>query len=361
LTKITASRGNSVTPFWTRDGSKIVFASARALDGSDFGNTTANIWVMNSDGSAATPLTRITALFADSTNPAWSPDGTKRAIVSARALEVSDAANTNSTSNLCMIKTDGSGATALTRLTANNGNSALPVWSPDGTRIAFGSARALDGSDSANPAANVWVINADGSGATALTKLTAGGVASTIPAWSPDGTKLVFVATRALDGSDAGIADLALSVWMMKLDGSSPAPLTRLTAAGLLSLGAGFVDPVWAPNGAKVAFDSARALDGSDAANTNGTTNVWVMNPDGSGATPLTKLTAANAHATRPAWSSDSSKIAFDSARALNGGGAAHTNNTGNVWIMNSDGSGVTPLTKLTASRAHSVSVDWHP
>jgi Tol biopolymer transport system component len=361
LTKITASRGDSVAPAWTRDGLKIVFSSARALDGSDAGNTTANIWVMNADGSGATPLTKITALGADSTNPAWSPDGTKIAFMSARALDGSDAANTNNTKNIWVVKSDGSGATPLTKLTANNANSAFPAWSPDGSKIAFGSARALDGSDTANPAANVWVINADGSSATALTKLTAGGVASSLPVWSPNGAKLAFVATRALDGSDAGNTNLAPNVWLMNSDGSSQAPLTRLTAAGLLSLGAGFVDPVWSPSGAKIAFDSARALDGSDAANTNSTTNVWVMNADGSGATPLTRLTVANAHATRPAWSADGNKIAFDSARALSGADAANTNNTANIWLMTSDGSAATPLTKLTASRADCAAATWHP
>jgi Tol biopolymer transport system component len=85
------------------------------------------------------------------------------------------------------------------------------------------------------------------------------------------------------------------------------------------------------------------------------------MNADGSGATPLTRLTVANAHATRPAWSADGSKIAFDSGRALSGADGANTNNTFNIWLMNSDGSAPTPLTRITASRADCVVATWHP
>src|SRR5215510_4592158 len=43
---------------------------------------------------------------------------------------------------------------------------------------------------------------------------------------------------------------------------------------------------------ATITFQSTRALDGTDAANTNNTTNIWSMNPDGSAQKPLTRLTA---------------------------------------------------------------------
>ena len=42
---------------------------------------------------------------------------------------------------------------------------------------------------------------------------------------------------------------------------------------------------------ATIAFQSLRALDGSDALNTNSVQNIWTMNPDGSGAVPLSRLT----------------------------------------------------------------------
>ncbi len=54
------------------------------------------------------------------------------------------------------------------------------------------------------------------------------------------------------------------------------------------------------PDGSKVFFASSRALDGSNAANTNGTLNIWVVNADASGVTPLTKLTAVGARSFFP-------------------------------------------------------------
>jgi Tol biopolymer transport system component len=81
------------------------------------------------------------------------------------------------------------------------------------------------------------------------------------------------------------LAGIEERIWVMNADGSSPTPLTKLTQA---SSG----NTVWSPSGAQLFFDSSRALDGSDALNTNNTGDIWVINTDGSGATALTKLTA---------------------------------------------------------------------
>src|SRR5712692_7403326 len=170
----------------------ITFGSGRALDGSDAinaPNQTFNIWVVNADGSWTTPLTRFTANNADSFGPVRSPDGSKIAFNSSRALDGSDAANSNVTFNIWVMNADGSGATPLTELTASSATSFVSAWSPDGSKIAFSSGRALDGSDAANSsgAFNIWVVSADGSGATPLSASVAGGFA---PAWSPDGSKI---------------------------------------------------------------------------------------------------------------------------------------------------------------------------
>src|SRR5262249_40260793 len=151
------------------------------------------------------PLTRLTAFVANSFEAAWSPDGTKIAFVSSRALDGSDAANTNITQNVWIMNADGTGQTPLTRLTGGNASAFAVAWSPDGTKIAFASARALDGSDTSVPngtPSNIWVMNANGSNPTALTTLTAASVVSDLPAWTPGGTKILFVSSRKLDGTD---------------------------------------------------------------------------------------------------------------------------------------------------------------
>ncbi len=94
----------------------------------------------------SSPLTQITAIAADSVAPVFSPDGTKILFASGRALDGSDAANTAGRSNIWLMNTDGSSATPLTSLTAALGSSD-PVWSPDGTKVAYDSDRAFDGSN----------------------------------------------------------------------------------------------------------------------------------------------------------------------------------------------------------------------
>jgi Tol biopolymer transport system component len=83
-----------------------------------------------------------------------------------------------------VINGDGTG---LKRL-ASKANFSLdgPVWSPDGTRIAYCHS-GLRSPDAKNY--KVWVMNADGSG---QRKLTTGSVGGYDPAWSSDGTRVAF-------------------------------------------------------------------------------------------------------------------------------------------------------------------------
>jgi Tol biopolymer transport system component len=352
LTQLTAGGSDSglnSPPAWSPDGTKIAFESSRALDGSNNSNIgfIGNIWVINADGSSARPLTQLTATFCF--RAVWSPDGSKIAFVSGRALDGSDNANSSGASlvsNIWLMNADGSGVKPLTQLTASQSDSDEPVWSPDGSKIAFTSSRALDGSNSANNAGNVWVMNADGSGAKPLTQLTASGVINFEPVWSRDGTKIAFASSRALDGSNA--SNGSLNIWVMNADGSGAKPLTQLTATTLSD------QPVWSPDSSKIAFASSRALDGSNNANPNETRNIWIVNADGSGAKALTQITALGAESGQPVWSPDGSKIVFTSLRTLDGSNNLNTNDTGNIWIVNADGSSVQALTQITANTANS-------
>lgn len=323
---------------WSPDGSKLAFISSRALDGSDAVNinSTFNLWVINPDGSGAVPLTRLTG-GQRGLDIAWSPDGRRIAFDSDRALDGSDAVNANGTSNIWVINSDGTGAVPLTRFTVAFAD--LPVWSPDGSRIAFTSGGALDGSDAGFTTFNVWVMNADGSGSTPVTTLAT--AASEYAAFSPDGARLAFVSNRALDGSDISI--VAGNIWMAKVDGSGAVPLTKYTAFNAGAIFTGF----WSPDGKKFAFTSTAALDGSDAANTSAIKNVWVVNTDGSGATPLTRLAYSNSGgfgAAPNGWSPDGASIAFTSDVALDTGS---TPSFSNAWVTKADGSNSRPLTNL--------------
>jgi dipeptidyl aminopeptidase/acylaminoacyl peptidase len=91
------------------------------------------------------------------------------------------------------------------RLTFNEAHDTAPVWSPDGTRIAFQSNRA-------SPAGDVFVRSADGRGKAELLFSSEGGEMPDEPHdWSPDGRYLAI---------NRGVGKVDL--WIVPLDGDDP-------------------------------------------------------------------------------------------------------------------------------------------
>jgi Tol biopolymer transport system component len=138
----------------------------------------------------------------------WSPDGERIAIVQLGDLYVINAAS--------------GGKRHLTHTAAPE---AFPAWSPDGKKIAFFSGAAAR-SDSASPSASadtagesadLYVINADGSGLRRLANAT---VSKAFPTWSPDGEEIAFFCPAApgLKGTD---------LCMIKADGTEWKRLAR--------------------------------------------------------------------------------------------------------------------------------------
>jgi len=76
------------------------------------------------------------------------------------------------------------------------------------------------------------------------------------------------------------------------------------------------------------------------------------MNSDGSGLMPLTRATAAHADSAAPRWSHDGTKVVFSSSRNLDGSDSPDPNLTSNIWVVNADGTGLTPLTTATSGVA---------
>jgi serine/threonine protein kinase len=86
------------------------------------------------------------------------------------------------------------GSPILNQLTDEDTNEMVPVWSPDGRRIAYYSNK--------SGAYQIWTINPDGSGAQEITGARAPG--AVLPVWSPDGSRMAF----SLFGSKTLIMDL---------------------------------------------------------------------------------------------------------------------------------------------------------
>jgi Tol biopolymer transport system component len=192
--KLTRDRGFDDYPTWSPDGRRIAFLRGRGARG--------QLYVVNADGSGLRNLMRIGSPAFSSSHVVWSPDG--RTIYFGRYL----------------ISTDGSGARKLPYIPL------IAVWSPDGRQIAFvnnvstglpgpGAAGSKDDSE-------IYVMNADGSGTRRLTHNVG---YDGEPAWSPDGRKIAFQSKRrAVRGVVAGSK---AEIYVMNADGSGKRNLTR--------------------------------------------------------------------------------------------------------------------------------------
>jgi Tol biopolymer transport system component len=235
---------------------------------------------VNADGSGQRDVTLELGLRQV---PVWAPDGRRIAFVRCRGGQRCD---------IYVMNADGSGLRRLTR----NRESSYPIWSPNGRKIAFWRIRVRfrpDRKPHYVQTPEVWLMNADGSGQRRLAR-------GFPTAWSPDGRQIAFT----------GLPDSKPGVYVVNADGSGRRRLTR--TAGHVSSGA------WSPDGQRILFVGYRP-------GTRGkVSDIYVMNADGSGQRRL----AERGH--NPRWSPDGEKISFV------------TNRDGNaeIYVMSAYGSG---------------------
>jgi Tol biopolymer transport system component len=243
-------------------GDAIAFVSTRGGDYAIYG--------MNADGSDEGRLTDergdpgTPEGLRFQTDPAWSPDGTQIAFASAR----------EGSFDIYVMDADGSDTR---RLTTSDANEQGPTWSPNGDRIAF--SRSDDGG-------HVWVMNADGSGERRLTTALA---EEGEPAWSPDGQWIAF--TRRASAGDFR------EIWVAHPDGTGQRSVTSLDAQSFA--------PAWSPDSTQLAFSANADSPKFD---------IYVIGADGMG---LRRPVQSAADAFEPAWSPDGGEIAFSSDGAI--------------------------------------------
>ena len=194
----------------------------------------------------------------------------------------------------------------VTRLTNNSGEvwDVHPAWSPDGSRIVF--AR-YDTNDY-----EIFTMNADGSNVLQLTD-NAGWDYN--PAWSPDGLRIAY----------AGNATGVWQIYVMNYDRSNK---QAVTSSGNDVYN---VEPDWSPDGSKIAFEQ------------NG--EICIMNADGSGFVKLTNNTWFDAE---PQWHPDGSKLVYSSRSGA----------FPQIYVMNADGSS---QIQLTSDEVNKWEPAWSP
>jgi Tol biopolymer transport system component len=202
-TQLTNNADTECNPTWSPDGSRIAYE--RALPAGE-GEVHPQIYLMDADGGDQVPL--LADDSASQYSPAWSPDGSKIAFLRSGGGD-----------HIYTVNVDGTGLTRLTGGASSGGDPYIrddPNWSPDGSKILFVRYGPCS-SVSCTPEAaqyDIWVMNADGNGG--KKRLTNNLVDDEDPAWSPDGTRIVF--TSARDGDQ--------DIWRMRPNGSNQTKLT---------------------------------------------------------------------------------------------------------------------------------------
>ncbi|MDZ7716194.1 MAG: hypothetical protein U5J95_08290 [Balneolaceae bacterium] len=167
--------GSSAQPTWSPDGEQIIFSSSKQA--SSLGPV---LWVMDANGDNQRvvkdydPPPPLTGRNAD-----WSPDSTKISF----SLCTFCSFATNYAVFVYDLETE-----QLTRLTGESYESGDPVWSPDGTKIAYASNKYYVDNDSPTNGHDLYIMNADGSNPQ---RITESGLVSKL-AWKPDGTKIAY-------------------------------------------------------------------------------------------------------------------------------------------------------------------------
>jgi TolB protein len=285
------------------------------------------IWLMAPDGSDRRRLTDSRPSESDASgasSPAWSPDGTRIAYSAQTGTEEED----QTLSEIYVMNADGTGQE---RLTTNDDFDADPVWSPDGARLAFTQATGV-GTDAVR--SGIAVMDADGGPARQITR-TRGSSFDGAPAWSPDGSRIVF--TRATFGE--GSEDATFDLFTVAPDGTA---LRKIVSGG--------GDPSWSPDGMRIAYTSIRDRLGITCFQECATSGeIYVAEADGR---RQRRLTRTEADEGSPAWSPDGRRIAFVSDESNR---REHENE---IYVMDADGS---KARRLTQNQVWDLEPAWRP
>jgi Tol biopolymer transport system component len=259
-------------------------------------------------------------------SPVYSPDGTKLAYLRGRVVNPSGnyGGSPDAMDSIWVLDTTTGHEQQLTTCSQCSPYDYIS-WSPDGSRLAFSEA-------DQRGSLQLHLIKADGTGRTQLTHLPAGQNA-TQPNWSPDGTRIAFTSFTTANAPGQGIIFPTVNVDVTRPDGTGLAVLLAATPAELGQNGNPYLEPAWSPDGSRIAYlvDPWPRGAGVDF-------QLWLMDPDGSHRTQIFQYPNCCVNAWGgPAWSPDGTRIALVTAHTL--------------WVMKADGTALTSPGVISGDR----------
>lgn len=182
-------------PAWSPDGQQVAFESG-------------GIYVMNADGSNRRALVDTDDDYYE---PAWSPDGSHIAFNSYR-----EASSGDIYTQAFVVNKDGSGLVHVPDQAKEDAYYSAPRWSPDGKWL--GLYATLD------DAIDVYVVRPDGSG---FKRVSDGGLYFE-PVWSPDGSRIAFLGAK--EPTEAGG-----NLYVANADGSDQTMIAEAVVHGRIA------------------------------------------------------------------------------------------------------------------------------
>lgn len=243
-------------PIWSPDGRFLAFMSSAS--------NLADVGVVPSDGGEVRRLTDAPGLEIPIQ---WHPKGDRLAYI---------ATAEGGTFRSSVVSLASGRSTPLLSET----RPAFGLWSPDGSKIAFG---LLDRGTN-----TIWLADSAGANAKQLTTEGQEQLGGDLTPWSPDGSELIYTSNRTGTGD----------IWVLPVNGGKPRQLTRDVRDDN--------SPTWSPDGKWVAFISKRGRQ----------TDVWVV--PAAGGTEL-RVTDDVAEEDGLQWIGKSSKLAFHTGAEARG------------------------------------------
>ncbi len=326
--RFTTGPKRDTAPRWSPDGSRLAFISEREV------RSKAQLYVMPADGGEPAKLTDINNGVG---HPVWSPDGTRLAFIARvggwqepEREEERQKSKPPRIITTLKYKANGEGFVYDRRphifvvaaaggdpqqLTDGDFADVDPAWSPDGTHLAFISARHED-RDYDN-ATDIWIIPAAGGEPRRLTD-TAGPVS--LPTFAPDGCAIAYLGHRYRNESGRN-----RRVFTTPVAGGAPTCLT-MDLDRTCEPFFGSVGPLWSADGRWIIF----------AVEEQGDIPIYRVRTTGDAAPA--RIIAGERQVTGLSMSRDGQWLAFTAMDPVS---------PAEVFLCRADGTGDKPLTDL--------------